>query len=102
MVDLAAPVNDRVKLKESTNKRYVPGRCSGIKKAVEHESDGDTNCNWCSWYSHQKISKGTGRRENKWTSGDHPNSSIVEIVENSKKSPKDLGRLAVTHTPVEN
>ena len=36
------------------------------------------------------------------TSGDHPNYSIVEIGQNTKKSPGNLGRLAVTQTPVEN
>ena len=35
-------------------------------------------------------------------SRDHPNYCIVEISQNTKKSPGDLGRLAVTQTPVEN
>ena len=34
--------------------------------------------------------------------GDHPNYSIVEISQNTEKSPGDLRRLAVTQTPVEN
>ena len=25
---------------------------------MERESDGDTNCAWCAWYSHQKIDNG--------------------------------------------
>ena len=32
---------------------------------------------------------------NKRTSGDHPNYSIVEIDQNTKKSPGDLRRFAV-------
>ena len=36
------------------------------------------------------------------TSGDHPNYSIFEIDQNTKKNPEDLSRLAVTQTPVEN
>ena len=32
--------------------------------------------------------------------GDHPNYSIVEIGQNTKKSPQDLWRIAVTQTPV--
>ena len=28
---------------------------------MEHKSDGDTNCNWCTWNNHQRDSKGTGR-----------------------------------------
>ena len=38
-----------------------------------HESDDNTNRNWCSWYSHQSINKGIGWLGNKRTSGDHPN-----------------------------
>ena len=37
---------------------------------------------------------------NKGTSGDNPNSSIVKIGQDTKKSPGDLRRLAVTQTPV--
>ena len=29
-----------------------------LKKTMEHESDGNTCCNWCIWYSHQRIGKG--------------------------------------------
>ena len=34
-------------------------------------------------------------------SWDHPNYSIVEISQNTKKSPGDLKRLVVTQTPAE-
>ena len=34
------------------------------------------------------------------TSGDHLNYNIIENGQNTEKSPGDLGRLAVTHTPV--
>ena len=37
---------------------------------MEHESDGDTNCNWQARYSHEKIGIGTGGFGNKRTSGD--------------------------------
>ena len=30
---------------------------------MEHESDGDTSCNWCARYSHQRIGTETGGRE---------------------------------------
>ena len=39
---------------------------------------------------------------NKRTSSRYPNYSIVEISQNSEKSPRLLRRLAVTQTPVEN
>ena len=69
---------------------------------MEHESDGDTNCNWRARYSHQKIGTGIGRFRNKSTSGDHPKYRIVAINQNTKKNPGDLKRLAVTQSPVEN
>ena len=34
--------------------------------------------------------------------GDHPNYSIIEIDQNTEKSPGDWRRLAVTQTPVTN
>ncbi len=41
------------------------------------------------------------RRLGSWrTGGDHPNYSIFENGQNTKKSPGDLKRLAVTQTPV--
>ena len=43
----------------------------------------------------------TGGPGDKRMSGDHPN-YIIEIGHNTKKSPGDLRRLAVTQTPVEN
>ena len=82
-----------------TKKENLLNSVDFAENTMEHESDGDTNCNRCSWYSHQRIGKRT-RDENKWTSGDHPNNSIVEINQNTEKSPKDLRRLVVTQTPV--
>ena len=73
-----------------------------MEKTMEQEGDGDTNCNWCTRYSHQRISTETRGLGNKKTSGDHSNYSIVEIGQNTKKSPGDLRRLTVTKTPVRN
>ena len=55
---------------------------------MEHESDGDTNCNWCARYSHQRISTGNGGLGNERTSGELPNSNIDEISQNTVKSPE--------------
>ena len=59
---------------------------------MEHESDGDTNSNWCSWHCHQKIGKRTGGHGNEMTKGVHPNYSIVELGQNTDKSHGDLRR----------
>ena len=32
---------------------------------MEYENDGDTNSNWCTWFSHQRIGTGTGSLGNK-------------------------------------
>ena len=53
-------------------------------------------------YSHKWIDTGTGGLGNKRTSGHHPNYSIVEIGQNTKKSPGDLRRFVVNQTPVGN
>ena len=58
----------------------------------------DTNCNWCSWYSHQRISTMTGKFGNKRTLGNHSPNSNAEIGKNTEKSPGDLRKLAVTQT----
>ena len=46
------------------------------------------------------LIKGFGRLGNKRTSGDHPNYCIIEIRQNTKRSPGDLRGLVVTQTPV--
>ena len=63
-----------------------------LKKTVEQESE--VYNNWCYWYSHQSISKGTWGLGNKRKSEGHLN-YIIEIGQNTEKSPGNLRRLAV-------
>ena len=70
----------------------------GNWKIVEHESDDYNSCKWCSWYSHRRINKETGGLGNNRKSEDHPNYCIIEIDQNTEKSPGDVKRLAVTQT----
>ena len=67
---------------------------------MEHEGNNYTNRDWCSWYSHQRIIKGTGGLGGWKTSEDHPNYSIIENGQNTEKSPGDMKSLAVTQTPM--
>ena len=67
---------------------------------MEHVSDNYNSRDWCFWYSHQGIIKGTGGLGCRRTSGDHPNYNIIENGQNTEKSPGDLWRLIVTQTPV--
>ena len=57
---------------------------------MEHQGDGDTNCNWCTWNNLQRIGKGTGRLGNKKTSVDHLDYSTFKIGQNTDKSWRDL------------
>ena len=100
-MDFTVPADDMVKLKESEKWDMYQDLAKEIKNTMEHVSDSDINCNWSTRYSQQWIVTGTGGLGNKMTSGDHPIYSIVEISQNSKKSPGDLRGLAVTQTPVE-
>ena len=72
IVDFAVPAEPKIKLKESEKKDEYLDLVRELKKTMEHESDTYTNRNWCFWYSHQMIIKGTcwtWKLENKW---DHP------------------------------
>ena len=84
-------------MKESEKKDKYVDFARELKKTVEHESDGDINCNWCSYNSHQRINQGTGGLGKKRSSGNHLNYCFIEIGQNIKKSRGDLRRLAVTH-----
>ena len=100
-MDFAVPADHRVKLKESEKRDCHLNLAWELKKTMEHESDVDINCNSRALHGHQRIGKGTGGFGNKRTSGDLANYSILEIGQNTEKSPGDLKRLAVTQTPVE-
>ena len=71
----------------------------GIEKTKKHEGDNYTNHDWCFWYSHQRIIKGTGGLGNKRMSGDHPNYNIIENHQNTEKSPGDLLSLKLSEKP---
>ena len=82
-----------VKLKENEKNDKYLDLAWELKKTIEHERDEYTNCNWWSWHSHQRIEKGTEG---------HSNYYIIEIGQNTEKSPGNLRRLAVTQTPAGN
>ena len=66
---------------------------------MEHEGEGDTNCNWCTRNKAQRIGTGTRRLRNQRTRGDHPDYGIIKIGQNPEKSPGDLRRI-VNQIPV--
>ena len=58
IMDFNVLADHRVKLKESEKKDKYLDLIRELKKTTEHESDDDTNCNWCSCYNHQRIGRG--------------------------------------------
>ena len=90
MVDFAVPADDRLKLKESEKRDKYLDLARELKKLWNMKSDCDTNCNLCARHSQQRIGTGTGGLGNKRTSWNHPNYNIVEICQNTKKSPGDF------------
>ena len=75
----AVPAAHWVKLKESEKRNKFLENW----KIVEQESDDHTNCNWCSWYYHQRIDRRAGGFGKKRTGGDHRNYVMVEIGQNT-------------------
>ena len=49
--------------------------------------------------SQQRIGTRTGGQGNNRTGGDCPNYNIIEIGQNTEKSPGDLRRLVIAQTP---
>ena len=80
----------RVNVKGSKKRDKYLDPARELKKTMEHESDDDINCNRCAVYSYQMIGKGTKGFENMSSSGDSLNYSIVEIGQNTERSPGDL------------
>ena len=57
---------------------------------MNHESNNNTNCDWCVWYTNKRIIKWTGGRGSWRRIEDHPNYSIIENGQNTEKSPEEL------------
>ena len=53
-MDFAIATDHGVKLKESEKKDKYQDLAKELKKTIENERDSDTNCNWCTRYSHYK------------------------------------------------
>ena len=98
----AIPAGQKLKLKDKEMGYKYLDLAWELKKTMKLVSDGDTNCNWHTCYSPQRISTRTGGFGNKRTSWDRPIYCIIEIGQNIEKNPGDLSRPAVTQSSVEN
>ena len=88
------------KQKKNKKKNKVLDLARELKKAVENEGDGDTNCDKCTWNGPQRLRKRNGGDGNWRTNPDYPGYNIVKNGKNTEKSPGDLKRLAITQIPV--
>ena len=66
-MNFAVPANHKVKLRESKKRDKQLDIAREMKEIIEHERDGDTNCNWCTQYSHQRFGIRTRGLGNKRT-----------------------------------
>ena len=98
IVDFAIQADHRIKLKENEKMNKYLQLARELKKDMELEGDDYTNHVWCFWYIHQRIIKGTEGVGGWWMSGEHPKYNIIENGHNTKNSPGELRRLAVTET----
>ena len=70
------------------------------KRTGEHPGEVDINCSWCTGNSLKKIGNGIGTVGNCRKNRDHSDQNILEIGQNTEKSPGDQRRIAVTQTSV--
>ena len=54
-MDFVFPADHRVKIRESEKITKYLDLARELKKAVEHEVDGDTNCNWSTWTGPKRL-----------------------------------------------
>ena len=55
MVDFAALADHKERLKRIEKKDKYLDLAAELKKTMEHESDGDINCNCCTWKSKKRL-----------------------------------------------
>ena len=96
-MDFAVPA-DLSENKRKQKERQVLRPCERTKKAVE--DDGDTIYNCCSCNGSQRLGKKAGKVGNRRNVSRLSNYCIVEICQNTEKSPGHLRRLAVTQIPL--
>ena len=99
VVDFDVPADHRIKLKESEKKDKYLDLARELKKLSNMKCTNHI-CDWCTRYSNERTIKRSGGLGKKRASGNYPNYCIIEIGQNTEKSPRDLSRLAVSQIPV--
>ena len=57
---------------------------------IKHDSDGDTNYNWCPRNDPRWLGKGISWAENQRMNRDHPNYSITKFGQITKNNPEEF------------
>ena len=91
-----------VGIKESEKINKYLSLTRELKKICQTWRWRDTNYSWCTWDNLQRFCKGAKCLGNTSLSRDHQDYIIIKIVQNIKKSPGDLRKIAVSQTPVIN
>ena len=78
IVDFVISAEHGVKVKRKGKERQLLIFCQWVEKTREHESEGDTNCNWCAWNGHEMLGTGAGKIGNQRMSRDHANYRIAK------------------------
>ena len=99
-MNFAIPVDLSGEIKSNEKRDKYLDLARKLKKSLEQEDDGNTNCNWCAWNDPPRLDKWVIRIVNRRTNRKHLNYSIAKICRNTEKIPTDLRRLAVTRTQV--
>ena len=100
-MDFAVPADLRIKLKTYEKRDKYLDLARELKKLWNMKVTIMPIVIW-NLGSHQRIDTKTGGLGNNGTGGNCPNYSIVEIDQNTEKSPGDLRRLVVTQTSMRN
>ena len=101
-MNFAVPADHRVKLKECEKRDKYLDLARGLKKLWNMKVAIVLIVIGALGTVTKDLVQMTGGLGNKRTSGDHPTYCIIEIGQNTKKSPGDLRRLVFTQTTARN
>ena len=65
--------------------KHVLRPCQRNKKCIEHESDGDTNCNWWAWNDFQRLDKGSRRVGIQKKTSEHQTTALLRLARTLKR-----------------
>ena len=66
-------------MKKKRKAKQIFGSCQRAEKAVEHKSDGDTICSWCTWNGTLGSGKEAEKIEDQKKNRDYPGPHTVKI-----------------------